>query len=41
MEVAQAAELIQDLGILELHVAVGAFPLDMPFVAARGGISLD
>ena len=36
MEVVQAAELIQDLGILELLVAVGAFPLDMLFEAARG-----
>jgi len=36
MEVVQAAELIQDLGILELLVAVGAFPLDILFVAARG-----
>ena len=36
MEVVQAAELIQDLGILELLVALGAFPLDILFVAARG-----
>jgi len=37
MEVVQAAVLIQDLGILGLLVAVGAFPLDILFVAARGG----
>jgi hypothetical protein len=41
MEVVQATDLIQDLGILELLVAVGAFPLDFFFVAVRGGIILD